>query len=68
MRSLYSINSEFMEIQRDMGTYRLDLRSKEVDLRRLEQALAELERNKIDFLNRQDLCLEPEFTTVTFKK
>lgn len=55
-----------MEIQRDMGTYRLDLRSKEEDMRRLEQALAELERNKNDFLSRQNLCLEPEFTTATF--
>lgn len=65
MRDLYSINTELMEIQRVMGAYRLEMSNKEEKLRRLQQALSDLEMIKSDFLDKKELCLKPEFTSAT---
>src|SRR5699024_11385975 len=60
MADLSSINTELMELQRFMGSDRLRLSNKEEDLKRLEKALSDLGRNKSDFTDTKEICLEPE--------
>jgi len=60
MADLSSINTELMELQRFMGSDRLRLSDKEEDLKRLEKALSDLGRNKSDFTDTKEICLEPE--------
>lgn len=60
MTDVYSINTELMELQRSLSYYRLKINDKEEDLKRLEKALSDLGRNKIDFTDTKEICLEPE--------
>jgi len=63
---LGSINSELMQIQHSVFSANLNRDEKKEELKRLQEALKELEGCDTDYSESKDLCLKPEFTTKTF--
>src|SRR5690625_5765946 len=55
-----------MQIQHSVFSANLNRDEKKEELKRLQEALKELEGCDTDYSESKDLCLKPEFTTKTF--
>ncbi|HZW68607.1 MAG TPA: DUF5082 family protein [Pseudogracilibacillus sp.] len=65
MRDLASINTYLRETDSRIASAQMQMYDREEELRRLEEALSDLESNKSDFINKKVICLDPKFTSKT---
>lgn len=63
--SLAGLESQLTSLGRLTASYRVDLRQKEEEWQRLQEALADLGDNKRDFFASKETCLQPECTSNT---
>jgi len=66
MLDLASINTYLREIDSRIGSYQMQIYEKEEQLSKLDEALMDLGNNKRDFIEKKEICIDPEFSRKTF--
>ena len=59
-------SAQLAAIRGQIADAEMELEEKKEELRRLQDALSELGANKSDFISKEGICLEPEFSLKTF--